>query len=49
MPSALTEGLFLMIPDQEAVLVSEEGQWRYARGVVEGMAAFLREWALQAN
>ena len=49
MPSALTEGLFMMLPDQEAVLVSEEGQWRYARGVVEGMAAFLREWALQDN
>ena len=49
MPSALTEGLFLMLPDQEAVLVSEEGQWRYARGVVEGIAAFLREWALHAN
>jgi N-acetylmuramoyl-L-alanine amidase len=49
MPSALTEGLFLMLPDQESVLVSDEGQWRYARGVVEGIAAFLREWALQAN
>jgi len=41
--------LFMMLPDQEAVLVSEEGQWRYARGVVEGMAAFFREWALQGN
>ena len=49
MPSALTEGLFMMLPDQEAVLVSEEGQWRYARGIVEGLAAFLREWALNAN
>ena len=49
MPSVLTEGLFMMLPDQEAVLVSDEGQWRYARGVVEGVAAFLREWALQGN
>jgi N-acetylmuramoyl-L-alanine amidase len=49
MPAALTEGLFLMLPDQEAVLMSDEGQCRYARGVVEGIAAFLREWALNAR
>jgi len=42
MPAALTEGLFLMIPEQEAVLASEEGQWRYARGIVEGIASFLK-------
>jgi len=47
MPSALTEGLFMMLPDQEAVLASEDGQWRYARGIVEGIAAFLRDWALR--
>jgi N-acetylmuramoyl-L-alanine amidase len=45
MPSALTEGLFMMIPEQETVLASEEGQWRYARGIVEGIAAFLRNIA----
>lgn len=44
MPAALCEGLFLMMPDQEAVLASEEGQWRYARGVVEGIAEFLGGW-----
>ena len=49
MPAALTEGLFMMLPDQEAVLVSDEGQWRYARGVLEGIAAFLSEWAVRAN
>jgi len=49
MPSALTEGLFLMIPEQEAVLISEAGQWRYARGIVEGVAAFLRLRALDEN
>jgi N-acetylmuramoyl-L-alanine amidase len=43
MPAVLAEGLFLMLPDQEAVLASEEGQWRYARGVVEGIEGFLRE------
>jgi N-acetylmuramoyl-L-alanine amidase len=42
MPAALTEGLFLMLPDQEAILASEEGQMRYARGIVAGLKAFLR-------
>jgi N-acetylmuramoyl-L-alanine amidase len=42
MPSALCEGLFLMLPDQEAVLASEDGQWEYARGVMEGIVQFLR-------
>ena len=45
MPAALTEGLFIMLPDQEAVLASEDGQWRYARGVVSGIEAFLRDRA----
>ena len=34
-----------MLPDQEAVLGSEDGQWRYARGVVSGIENFLRERA----
>ena len=42
MPAALTEGLFLMIPDQEAVLSSAEGQFRYARGIARGISNFLR-------
>jgi len=41
MPAILTEGLFMMLPDQEAVLISPEGQRRYAQGLVEGTAAFL--------
>jgi N-acetylmuramoyl-L-alanine amidase len=45
MPAALTEGLFIMLPEQEAMLGSEEGQWRYARGVVRGIESFLRERA----
>lgn len=49
MPSALTEGLFMMIPEQETVLASDEGQWRYARGVVEGIASFLRGKAVEKN
>ncbi|MFN2570832.1 MAG: N-acetylmuramoyl-L-alanine amidase [Gemmatimonadales bacterium] len=43
MPSALTEGLFMMLPDQEAMLASPEGQLRYARGIAKGIEDFLRE------
>lgn len=42
MPAVLAEGLFMMIPEQEAVLASEDGQRRYTRGIVEGIAEFLR-------
>jgi N-acetylmuramoyl-L-alanine amidase len=42
MPSALTEGLFIMIPEQEAMLASDAGQWRYARGVARGIEDYLR-------
>ena len=45
MPSALTEGLFMMIPEQEAMLASPEGRLRYARGVARGIEEFLREMA----
>lgn len=45
MPAALTEGLFIMLPDQEAMLASDEGQWRYARGVAKGIENFLRQRA----
>lgn len=45
MPAALTEGLFIMIPEHEAMLLSDEGQWRYARGVARGIENFLRERA----
>jgi N-acetylmuramoyl-L-alanine amidase len=43
MPSALTEGLFMMIPEQEALLATPEGQLRYARGVAKGIEDFLRD------
>jgi N-acetylmuramoyl-L-alanine amidase len=42
MPAILTEGLFMMVPEQESVLTSMAGQDAYARGLVEGTAAFLR-------
>ena len=41
MPAALTEGAFMMMPDQEALLASEVGQWRYAVGIMQGIVDFL--------
>jgi N-acetylmuramoyl-L-alanine amidase len=43
MPSVLTEGLFMIVPEQEAALRSVEGRRRYARAVVDGLRRFLRE------
>jgi N-acetylmuramoyl-L-alanine amidase len=45
MPAVLTEGLFMMIPEQEAALRSPEGQREYARAVFEGIRQFLRDRA----
>jgi N-acetylmuramoyl-L-alanine amidase len=45
MPAVLTEGLFMMLPDQEAALRSPEGQERYARAVRDGLERFLAERA----
>ena len=42
MPAALTEGVFIMMPDQERLLGGDAGQWRYARGIVAGIETFLR-------
>src|SRR5438067_838946 len=47
MPAALTEGLFIMLPEQEAMLASEEGQLRYARGITRGIEDFLRQRATE--
>ncbi len=41
-PAALTEGAFMMLPAHEAALRTDEFQERYARGVAEGLEAFLR-------
>ncbi len=41
MPAVLTEGLFMMIPEHEAALRSEEGRREYAMAVREGVRAFL--------
>ena len=42
MPSALTEGLFLMLPEQEALLASDAGQWGYAEAIAAGIADYVR-------
>jgi N-acetylmuramoyl-L-alanine amidase len=45
MPAILTEGAFLMVPEQESALRTPSFQAAYARGVALGLEAFLREWA----
>ena len=43
MPAVLCEGMFMILPDQEAVLRSAGGQRKYALGVLEGIGGFLRK------
>jgi N-acetylmuramoyl-L-alanine amidase len=45
MPAVLCEGLFMMLPDQEAALRNPEGQRRYAAAVRDGLIEFLRDVA----
>jgi N-acetylmuramoyl-L-alanine amidase len=45
MPSILTEGMFMCIPEQEAALRSVSGQRLYAQAVYDGTLAFLRDRA----
>jgi N-acetylmuramoyl-L-alanine amidase len=45
MPAVLCEGMFLILPDQEARLRSARGQRLYAQGVFEGIRSFLRDRA----
>jgi N-acetylmuramoyl-L-alanine amidase len=42
MPALITEGLFLMLPDQEYAMRVPEGQERYARGIADGVEAYFR-------
>ena len=41
-PAVLCEGLYIIVPDQEAALRDPAGQELYARGVIDGITAFLR-------
>ncbi|HKU62820.1 MAG TPA: N-acetylmuramoyl-L-alanine amidase [Gemmatimonadales bacterium] len=45
MPAVLTEGLFMILPEQEAALRSPAGSRRYAEAVRDGLRQFLRERA----
>jgi N-acetylmuramoyl-L-alanine amidase len=45
MPSVLTEGMFMMLPEQEAALRTPEGQHLYAVAVYQGVCDFLRQRA----
>jgi N-acetylmuramoyl-L-alanine amidase len=45
MPAVLCEGMYLILPDQEARLRSSQGQRLYARGILEGLRSFLRDRA----
>lgn len=42
MPSVLLEGAFVILPDQEAALRTEEFQSRYALGILEGLESYFR-------
>jgi N-acetylmuramoyl-L-alanine amidase len=46
-PSILTEGLYMIVPEQEAALRSAEGQRRYAQGVLDGLRSWFLEYARQ--
>jgi N-acetylmuramoyl-L-alanine amidase len=42
MPMVLTEGAFVIIPEQEAAMRTPEFQARYAQGIVEGLEEYFR-------
>jgi N-acetylmuramoyl-L-alanine amidase len=42
MPAILTEGAYMIIPEQEAAMRTPEYQEQYARGIVEGLEAYFR-------
>ncbi|MGZ8470611.1 MAG: N-acetylmuramoyl-L-alanine amidase [Gemmatirosa sp.] len=49
MPAILTEGLFLMFPEQEAALRSAEGRELYARAVADGVEEYFRTLSRRAS
>jgi len=44
----LTEGLFMMLPDQEAALRTPQGQRLYALAVAEGLRRYLEDRARES-
>jgi N-acetylmuramoyl-L-alanine amidase len=49
MPAVLTEGLFMILPEQEAALRSPEGVRRYAEAVRDGLREFLHDRAEEGS
>jgi N-acetylmuramoyl-L-alanine amidase len=47
MPMVLTEGAFVIIPEQEAALRTPEFQARYAQGIVDGLEEYFRWFGTQ--
>lgn len=47
MPSIISEGLFLMVPEQEYAAKQPDFQERYARGIADGVEAYFRSFAQQ--
>jgi N-acetylmuramoyl-L-alanine amidase len=47
MPSLITEGLFMMLGDQEHAMRVPQGQERYARAIAEGTEEYFRSLARQ--
>ena len=48
-PAVLAEGLFLMIPLQEAAMRSADGQQRYADAIVAGLRTFFGNATVSTN
>lgn len=46
-PAVLTEGLFVMLPEQEAAMRDPAFQRRYAQAIVAGLEAYFRELSQQ--
>ena len=44
-PAVLAEGLFIIMPDQEAAIKTPQYQEAYARGVVDGLEKFFATFA----
>ncbi len=49
MPAILTEGLYLIMPDQEAALRAEGGRRLYAEAVVDGLREYLADFQHRAG
>jgi N-acetylmuramoyl-L-alanine amidase len=45
MPSILTEGAFIIMPDQESALRTAQYQDQYARGILKGLETYFASLA----